>query len=116
MRAALEIAQANSNSRAPTRRAQRHAVELLGRTDNATFRPTLVALTQQHDGVYAEPDAAAREAAANAVKRIDRHLATIEAGNLFYGLSLGSVLLLAALGLAITFGLMEPSTWRTANC
>ena len=26
--------------------------------------------------------------------------------NLFYGLSLGSVLLLAALGLAITFGLM----------
>ncbi len=27
-------------------------------------------------------------------------------GNLFYGVSLGSVLLLAALGLAITFGLM----------
>ena len=41
------------------------------------------------------------------LRRIDRRLATVEwAGNLFYGLSLGSVLLLAALGLAITFGLM----------
>ena len=48
-----------------------------------------------------------REAAADALRRIDRRLATVEwAGNLFYGLSLGSVLLLAALGLAITFGLM----------
>ncbi|CAB3648898.1 hypothetical protein LMG26696_02720 [Achromobacter pulmonis] len=107
VRAALEIAQANLELKSTDPAVRRHAVELLGRTDNATFRPTLLALTQQRDGVYAEPDAAVREAAANAVKRIDRHLATIEwAGNLFYGLSLGSVLLLAALGLAITFGLM----------
>ena len=107
VRAALEIAQANLELKSADPAVRRHAVDLLGRTDNATFRPTLAALTQQQDGVYAEPDAGVREAAANAIKRIDRHLATIEwAGNLFYGLSLGSVLLLAALGLAITFGLM----------
>lgn len=107
VRAALEIAQANLELKSADPAVRRHAVELLGRTDNATFRPTLAALTQQQDGAYAEPDAGVREAAANALKRIDRHLATIEwAGNLFYGLSLGSVLLLAALGLAITFGLM----------
>ncbi|BEG75721.1 urea ABC transporter permease subunit UrtB [Achromobacter xylosoxidans] len=107
VRAALEIAQASLELKSADPAVRRHAVELLGRTDNAAFRPTLAALTQQQDGVYAEPDAGVREAAANALKRIDRHLATIEwAGNLFYGLSLGSVLLLAALGLAITFGLM----------
>ncbi|EGP47551.1 urea ABC transporter permease subunit UrtB [Achromobacter insuavis] len=107
VRAALEIAQANLELKSADPAVRHHAVDLLGRTDNAAFRPTLAALTQQQDGVYAEPDAGVREAAANALKRIDRHLATIEwAGNLFYGLSLGSVLLLAALGLAITFGLM----------
>ncbi|WP_241145220.1 urea ABC transporter permease subunit UrtB [Achromobacter xylosoxidans] len=107
VRAALEIAQASLELKSADPAVRRHAVDLLGRTDNAAFRPTLAALTQQQDGVYAEPDAGVREAAANALKRIDRHLATIEwAGNLFYGLSLGSVLLLAALGLAITFGLM----------
>ena len=107
VRAALEIAQANLELKSADPVVRRHAVDLLGRTDNAAFRPTLAALTQQQDGAYAEPDAGVREAAANALKRIDRHLATIEwAGNLFYGLSLGSVLLLAALGLAITFGLM----------
>ena len=107
VRGALEIAQANLELKSADPAVRRHAVDLLGRTDSAAFRPTLAALTQQQDGVYTEPDASVREAAANAIKRIDRHLATIEwAGNLFYGLSLGSVLLLAALGLAITFGLM----------
>ena len=35
-----------------------------------------------------------------------REKIVVAAGKLFYGVSLGSVLLLAALGLAITFGLM----------
>ncbi|RYF59914.1 MAG: urea ABC transporter permease subunit UrtB, partial [Comamonadaceae bacterium] len=59
------------------------------------------------DGTFAESDERVREAAARAVAAIDRHQQTVAwAGHLFYGLSLGSVLLLAALGLAITFGLM----------
>ncbi|CAB3816980.1 hypothetical protein LMG26684_00379 [Achromobacter mucicolens] len=107
VRDALLIAQANLELKSEDPAKRRHAVQVLGDTRNAAFRPTLAALTQERDGTYVEPDAGVREAAATALKRIDRHLATIEwAGNLFYGVSLGSVLLLAALGLAITFGLM----------
>jgi urea transport system permease protein len=59
------------------------------------------------DGHYAEPDAAVRVAAAAALRAIDGRASRAEfVGNLFYGVSLGSVLLLAALGLAVTFGLM----------
>jgi urea transport system permease protein len=48
-----------------------------------------------------------QEAAANAVVAIERDLVAWAAGqNIVYGLSLGSVLLLAAIGLAITFGVM----------
>ena len=55
----------------------------------------------------AEPDPAVREAIHRAVNDIDGSLRLAEVvGWVFGGLSLGSVLLLAALGLAITFGLM----------
>jgi urea transport system permease protein len=59
------------------------------------------------DGTYAEPNDEVRMAAAEAVRRIDRwrsFYAGLE--TLFFGLSLGSVLVLAAIGLAITFGVM----------
>jgi urea transport system permease protein len=47
------------------------------------------------------------EASVNAIGKIERGLVGWEAGqNIVYGLSLGSVLLLAAIGLAITFGVM----------
>ena len=50
---------------------------------------------------------ALQEAAVNAVATIERDLVAWSAGqNVVYGLSLGSVLLLAAIGLAITFGVM----------
>jgi len=53
-----------------------------------------------------QPPAVAR-AAANATSAIQSHLALWSAvQNAWYGLSLGSVLLLAAIGLAITFGVM----------
>jgi urea transport system permease protein len=56
---------------------------------------------------FNEPDAGVRAAAQAALDAIDSRVARTEfIGNLFYGISLGSVLLLAALGLAITFGLM----------
>ena len=54
-----------------------------------------------------EPDAAVRAAAARGVRHIDswrKFYGVIE--TLFFGLSLGSVLVLAAIGLAITFGVM----------
>ena len=56
----------------------------------------------------AQSDAAAeRNAAERALKKIDLRTERYEtADTLFFGLSLGSVLLLAAIGLAITFGVM----------
>ncbi|MBM1145134.1 urea ABC transporter permease subunit UrtB [Alcanivorax sp. ZXX171] len=55
-----------------------------------------------------QTDAAAeRNAAEKALKAIDARAARYEtADTIFFGLSLGSVLLLAAIGLAITFGVM----------
>jgi urea transport system permease protein len=58
-------------------------------------------------GLPAAQTPAAQKAAADAIASIDNRLAlwnTVQ--NAWYGLSLGSVLLLAAIGLAITFGVM----------
>jgi urea transport system permease protein len=53
----------------------------------------------------ARPDVAA--AAQKSVETIGRHITTVEFfGTIFRGISLGSILLIVALGLAITFGLM----------
>ncbi|WP_374444430.1 urea ABC transporter permease subunit UrtB [Stella sp.] len=50
---------------------------------------------------------AVADAARTAAAAIQRHLAMLDyAQNLYYGLSLGAVLLLAAVGLAVTFGVM----------
>lgn len=66
-----------------------------------------ILLEKNADGQYIETDAEIVTAAQKAMKRINERLevyALIE--TLFFGLSLGSVLLLAAIGLAITFGVM----------
>jgi urea transport system permease protein len=63
--------------------------------------------TPAGDGTYAEPDARVRAAALEAVNRIKswrNFYGGVE--TLFFGLSMGSVLVLAAIGLAITFGVM----------
>ena len=58
-------------------------------------------------GLPAETAADVKSAAQNAVSAIDTRLEMWSAlQNAWYGLSLGSVLLLAAIGLAITFGVM----------
>jgi urea transport system permease protein len=59
------------------------------------------------DGSFTESDPRVRQAAASAVATID-HWRTFYSGfeTLFFGLSLGSVLVLIAIGLAITFGVM----------
>jgi len=102
----IALAALQLDSQVPAERAA--AAETLGNTGSAAFRSRVAALlAQDANGQYLERDESVRAAAGAAIRKIDRHMATIEwAGNIFYGLSLGSVLLLAALGLAITFGLM----------
>ncbi len=57
--------------------------------------------------VEANAQGAVKDAATAAIANINSTLALWDAGqNIWYGISLGSVLLLAAIGLAITFGVM----------
>jgi urea transport system permease protein len=64
-------------------------------------------LEKADDGTFAESDAEVRAAAAAAVETIDSSRGLYSAvETLFFGLSLGSVLVLVAIGLAITFGVM----------
>ena len=59
------------------------------------------------DGEYLEPNEEVRTAAASALTSIDSWRAFYSGiETLFFGLSLGSVLVLAGIGLAITFGVM----------
>jgi urea transport system permease protein len=64
-------------------------------------------LEKSPDGVFVESDKQVRNAAAVTVKVIDQWRTFYSAiETLFFGLSLGSVLVLIAIGLAITFGVM----------
>ena len=64
-------------------------------------------LLKNSDGSFVEPDDALRAAVQDAVDDINDRLALFGlAEDLIFGISLGSVLLLAAIGLAITFGVM----------
>ena len=64
-------------------------------------------LEQDNDGQFVEADQEIRRQAKSALVKIQSRLNTYEvAQTLFFGLSLGAVLVLAAIGLAITFGVM----------
>jgi urea transport system permease protein len=84
------------------------AVEVLRKSLNSDVRNKLASLSEKSaDGTFAEPDEKVRIAAASAVKNIDQwKLLYSGIETLFFGLSLGSVLVLIAIGLAITFGVM----------
>lgn len=88
--------------------ARRAAVDTLSSRLNADVRNRLASLLERaSDGTYTESDEALRSAAAAAVTRIDGRRRVYEGiETLFFGLSLGSVLVLVAIGLAITFGVM----------
>jgi len=83
------------------------AIETLGDSGEPHARTLLAKLLDKDGNTFLEADANVRAAADKAIKRINSHLHMGEiAGGLFTGISLGSILLLAALGLAITYGLM----------
>jgi urea transport system permease protein len=108
IKATLRTLIALTDLQAPEAALRKAALAVLADSGSAESRPQLQAmLAVNGDGHYAEPDAAVRAAAAAALRAIDGRASRAEfVGNLFYGVSLGSVLLLAALGLAVTFGLM----------
>jgi urea transport system permease protein len=84
------------------------AVKTLSDSLNNDVYNRLSAMVQRSsDGSYGEGDARVRVAAQAALRTIDRQRSLYSvAQTLLFGLSQGSVLVLAAIGLAITFGVM----------
>jgi urea transport system permease protein len=90
----------------PTERLS--AIATLAHSLKPQVRNRLASLLERSpDGTFAEPNENVRHAAQAALSGIDR-LRTLYGGvqTLFFGLSVGSVLVLVAIGLAITFGVM----------
>ena len=91
----------------PTAGERLTAARSLAASDYPAVRNLLLSRLDKVGGQYAEPDAAVRARIQQSLDAIDSRLAwAARVGTLFSGISLGSVLLLAALGLAVTYGLM----------
>ncbi|HLZ64662.1 MAG TPA: urea ABC transporter permease subunit UrtB, partial [Aliidongia sp.] len=100
--AALKLARAAALVQSPDAAQRLAAVGELAASSDPQVRSLLGELV---GGGEKDPQVIA--AAKAALAKIERRLALVEVGvNLFQGLSLGSVLLLAAIGLAVTFGVM----------
>ncbi len=104
----LQLLIASANLQAPEPALRQAAVRALADSSDAKLLPQLQRMLEKNpDGGNVEPDEAVRIAVVATLGEIRGRVRRTEfIGNLFYGISLGSVLLLAALGLAITFGLM----------
>jgi len=105
---ALDTALASAAIKSDDPKLRLKAVITLGDSKSAIFKSQLLAMvTPTPDGKFTETDPQIRAAAKTSLAQIERQELIVSwVGNIFFGLSLGSVLLLAALGLAITFGLM----------
>ncbi len=100
---ALAMAAANLQLSSGDALVRLKAVKLLGESSDPSMQASLQRLTQPEQ----EPEAIVRDAAAHSLQKIKDRLKWGEwMGQAFSGLSLGSILLLAALGLAITYGLL----------
>lgn len=103
VKAALQLALANLQLADPAPAVRLSAVRLLGESGDPQARTRLENLLDP----AAEPDDSVRTAAATSLGQVKRRLLMGDLfGQAFSGLSLGSILLLAALGLAITYGLL----------
>ena len=104
----LEILQATLELKSGDRATRVAAVRILGLSNNSNTKTLLLTVLEKNkDGSYAEADEEIRIEAQKSLRAVEGRLAWGDRlGILFSGISLGSILLLAALGLAITYGLM----------
>jgi len=100
----LRVSIASLDLESPDPKLQIDAIRAIGDTSAVGLLPGVRRLAE--DGASVAPEV--RAEAIQVTGALERRVFYVStAANLFYGLSLGSVLLLAALGLAITFGLMR---------
>ncbi|MEW6163489.1 MAG: urea ABC transporter permease subunit UrtB [Pseudomonadota bacterium] len=103
IKALLVAAHAQANLGSANAADRLAAVKALGDVPSPNTRNLLLPLTKESG----ESDLEVRRAAIQSLKAVESQLAIGEnLGRVFTGLSLGSILLLAALGLAITYGVM----------
>lgn len=103
----LRLTQASAQLHHADKAVRLAAIRTLGESGEPNARALLGGLLDKDGNMPREADESVRVAAQQAINAINSHLKLGEAlGAVFTGLSLGSILLLAALGLAITYGLM----------
>ena len=103
----LALTQASIQLSSKDRATRIAAIRALAESSNPSTKTLLLGVLEQKDGSYVEADAEVRSEAEKSLRAVESKLATGELiGRIFSGVSLGSILLLAALGLAITYGLM----------
>jgi urea transport system permease protein len=104
----LELIAATLELKGGTKESRLAAVRRLSESNSPNTKTLLMALLEKDkEGKFAEPDEDVRAAAQASLRAVEGKLVWGEMGGLlFAGISLGSILLLAALGLAITYGLM----------
>ena len=104
----IAIALAMATLDGSDRGARLEAIATLRQSLSQDVRNRLALLVAKSpDGTFTESDAQVRQAAAAAMVTIDRWRGFYSGiQTMFFGLSLGSVLVLIAIGLAITFGVM----------
>jgi urea transport system permease protein len=109
IKASLKQTLAQIDFSSPDPKLRIGAINAMRDSNEIAFKSQLAALVEKDSaGKFKEANAQVREAAGAALSSIERHeLFARIVRDLFYGLSLGSVLLLAAIGLAVTFGLMR---------
>ncbi|HSD62058.1 MAG TPA: urea ABC transporter permease subunit UrtB [Burkholderiales bacterium] len=103
----LQLAYAQATLKSPDPALRLEAARALGASGNPNVKLLLAGLMEKKGGEFVEPDEDVRRAASASLRELERRLAWAEtAGRVFSGISLGSILLLGALGLAITYGVM----------
>jgi urea transport system permease protein len=103
----LQLTQASAQLQSKDKATRLAAIQTLGSTDDANIKSLLETVLEKDGNTFKEADESLRLAAQQSINAINARLKRGEwLGGIFTGLSLGSILLLAALGLAITYGLM----------
>jgi urea transport system permease protein len=98
--AAIQLTSKDKNTRLA-------AIRALAESNNSSTKTLLLGVLEQKGDTFIEPDAEVRAEAEKSLYAVQSRLSAGEmVGRVFSGISLGSILLLAALGLAITYGLM----------
>ena len=108
LKATLQVVRAAFALKTSDREQKLAALVALGASESPQTRQLLLPFVEKtKEGGFVEADAELRGAAEASLKSIDQRQQKGELlGSLFTGISLGSILLLVALGLAITYGLM----------